>query len=799
MNIISAKDINFDELPYGLSVVWDTENTDLLDDNSIDYSSVPYKLKESFQNHCYVCNDLDSDNVYTFVQEEINKYFPRFAKHVSHWIGQNSINYDHLVIKLSQGIDYTVEPDTMDGREVKIDDTMVMSKMLNPDRPGHSLEYAGKLLGEPKMDWRQEAIDLGLIDRYAPKGAEFRVYHPRMLDYCIQDTVTNKKWYWYLIREWGDWDWAEAYATEKAVAEIIARQQHRGFAFDQQLAESNVKELDKMMEEIRQKVEPTLPPKSATKALQKEFTPPKRQFKQNGDPSSYLEKFANRLEAEIKGSVEDGFKFSWKGVEYDLPLPLEPLVTEAPMTLADSTQIKEYLVREFEWVPTAFKERDLTVDTSKKKLNKVKFTEVVDRYVEQTLDSAFCRFRCEHLDVDPKELKAKLLNHDMRKPLKVFTNPDFTVGEDKDLCPGLEKIADKYPYARDIANWLTYRHRRNSILGGGAELGEEAEKGFLSFVRADGRIATPADTCGAATSRFKHKIVANIPRTTSIFGSNMRAMFSVDNLKAYQLGYDADGLEARMEGHYVYKYSGGPEYAVALVAPKPNDIHSVNAKKMGVPRPDAKILKYSSTYGAQPPKIAKQMGWPISKAQRVFNAFWKAAKPLELLKKNLERYWEKAGNREFILGIDGRKVPTRSKHALLNSLFQSGGLICMKKAMILHDRWLKEEGLVVDFFKDSCYSMSYAQQMIAYHDESQFEISKDLVKFKMFKTEEEAEAFDEPHWSDVGKAPDGRYYRAYSIVGELAQKAVTEAGKYYNLNVELTAGYQIGQNWRDCH
>jgi hypothetical protein len=94
---------------------------------------------------------------------------------------------------------------------------------------------------------------------------------------------------------------------------------------------------------------------------------------------------------------------------------------------------------------------------------------------------------------------------------------------------------------------------------------------------------------------------------------------------------------------------------------------------------------------------------------------------------------------------------------------------------------------------------SFAQQLIAYHDESQLELTKDLVKFKMFNTEDDAKSYNKPHWSDVAKAPDGRYYRAYSIVGELAQKAVQEAGQYYNLNVELTAGYMVGRNWKECH
>lgn len=842
-----------------MRVAWDTENTHLLNEDSIDYTSVPYKLKPDFKMHCIVCKDIDTNEIYTFVQDEIYSKFPAFASKVTHWIGQNSIDYDHLVLKLAMGIDFTIGPDTVSGKSVVIDDLLVMSKTLNPDRFSHSTEYYGKLFKYPKMDWRQEAIDLGLIQPNDPAGAEFKVYHPRMLDYCTIDVEINHKEYIYLKKEWGDWNWSDAYELEKAVADVISRQSHRGFKFDMNLAKANLDELDILMENIRSKVEPSLPPKPAPKTLQKNYIPPKIQFKKDGSLSSNIIKFATKLNGSLEAGTDDSYSFIYEGKSYPLPLPLESFLKEVPMTLADSTQIKEYLVRDFNWVPTSFKERDLTVNTKKQKLTKDKFTETVERYVEQTLASAFCKYRCDHLNVHRLGLREKLLKHDLSKPLKVLTNPSFTIGADKEICTGLIRIGTDYPHAQDIANWLTYRHRRNSILGGGVDYDDEEniEKGYLNFVRSDGRISTPADTCGAGTSRFKHRVVANIPRVTSLYGANMRAMFGVDTLQSYQLGYDFDSLEAKITGHYIWKYEGGPELAEALVASKPNDIHSLNAAKLGIMRNDAKtffyacvpvegtevltsggwkkyhelnerdvilsynpdtdqieedeilklhffhdreVKRYSNSrdsflctedhrwygrvrrredreyfeegffeasditpehellvsvqpiedsssifqfksymscrdltiedkgvmdvfclttgngtfiirqegylgitgnclYGAQPAKLAKQLGWSLSRAKDVFEGFWEACLPIKLLKDNLEKYWLSAGQKQFVLGLDGRKIPTRSRHALLNSLFQSGGVICAKRAMVIHDRLLKKEGLNIDFFK----------------------------------------------------------------------------------------------------
>lgn len=46
------------------------------------------------------------------------------------------------------------------------------------------------------------------------------------------------------------------------------------------------------------------------------------------------------------------------------------------------------------------------------------------------------------------------------------------------------------------------------------------------------------------------------------------------------------------------------------------------------------------TYGAQAAKVAKTIGAPLEVGQQVFDAFWQAAEPLALLKKDLRRQWE---------------------------------------------------------------------------------------------------------------------------------------------------------------
>lgn len=818
-----------------VDITWDRETNNLLNEASIDYLSSPYKLKTSFKTHSIVVQEHQTGKIIAFYDgstyildgrkyEECNQgrqyvlenYEPIVYEHrplkdfkkyilendIDKVVAHNQINFDLLVGKLEDDMDYTIEEDTWCGKAVDFKDTLVISKTQNPDRfGGHSLDALAEKTGDKKVQFRKHLHE---SVRYLDFAAD-------MLYYNIKDVLANTSVYKWLLEEQAGWDWEPAIKLEKAVAWIITNQEHRGFKFDKVLAESNIAELDVLMEERRIRAEPVIPMKKPTQAFMKTVTPPAVQFLKSGGYSSYIKKFVEKHEGKLLSEdSEFPLKVELFGEVHELPMPLEPLVNEVKATLDDSTHIKNWLVG-LGWSPSEYKEKDLSIKSGKGKPKRTReeFEKAVEDYVEQTLNSNFAEDRCDHLETTPAGLKSRLLKTKEGKSCKVLTNPNFTKGQEKEICPNLLAMAEKFPYARDVVDYLTYKHRRNSILGGGLEWDEEeeAEKGYMAYVREDGRIATPADTCGAATSRFKHKVVANIPRVSSLYGDKMRAMFCVDNTH-YQLGYDFDSLEAKMESSYCWRYDETKEYCNSLTMDKPNDVHTVLAAKISkligrtFNRTPAKSTKYAATYGATEKKIAKTIGEPLHIGAQVFTAFWQAALPLDSLKIALKKYWETVGGKKFILGIDGRKVPTRSAHAILNSLFQSAGVICAKKAMVLHYHKLKAEGLTVDFFKDDWKSKNFCQQLVAYHDEAQLEVSKSLVKFKMFATKEEAQTFKDQQvevWSDIKDSPKGGFYVAYCRAGELASEAVNEAGRFYKLNVPLTAGYIIGKDWAMCH
>lgn len=640
-------------------------------------------LNEAEVIHCIVAKDMSKGKTYTFGDNEFCQYplkkFKKLLYKANTIVLHNALNFDMPVLSKLMGIDYEIgyvenqdqkiPLDTVDGWPMFIFDSLIYSKLLNPDRrDGHSLEAWGKRLREWKGEFKPQNYKDSEGKPYTWKTIPMS---KDMLDYCIQDVRVTEKLFVALKQEAGDWPWDQSFNLEKAVAEIIQRQEQHGFYFNKELAHSNLAELNGLLQDIETKVEALLPLRDLNKGEQKSYTPPKTQFKEtkvnipknqfkkNGDHTKAMLNFAEKIEGTLDGTIlkvgdktyslpmdssepfeldkepseyikgfvdriggewtgEFSFKFQEK--EHTLPLPDEPIVDRVPTTLANQDEIKQILIKEG-WNPIVFKEKDLSVNSKKEKREVDDFIKSVERYVGDTVGTPFEKFRREGVGLvdDTIDLKDFLLDHyrkaSKRKyvkfkgeiirveklpndaqwlkpkksskqyPLKVYGMPTYTVDTDKTLCPNLVKLGKRTEYVEDIVKWLTYRHRRNAILSPNGT-------GFLANVREDGRIPTPADTLGCNTGRFQHKIVANIPRVTSLYGEPMRAMFCVPQGK-WQIGCDADALEARVEGHYAYEFEGGLEHAEQLIQPKPNDIHSVRAVKLGISRDDAKTVGYA--------------------------------------------------------------------------------------------------------------------------------------------------------------------------------------------------------------
>jgi len=300
-----------------VDISWDRETNGLLNETSIDYLSSPYKLKSSFKTHSIVVQEHQTGKILAFYDGTkyildgrrysessqgrayiLENYEPIEYEHrplkdfkkyilendIDKVIAHNQINFDLLVGKLEDDMDYTIEEDTWCGKVVDFKDTLVISKAQNPDRfGGHSLDALAEKTGDKKVQFRKHLHE---SVRYLDFAAD-------MLYYNIKDVVANTSVYKWLLEEQAGWNWEPAIKLEKAVAWIITNQEHRGFKFDKVLAESNIAELDILMEERRVRAEPVIPMKTPTQAFMKTVTPPAVQFLKNGSYSSYIKKFVD--------------------------------------------------------------------------------------------------------------------------------------------------------------------------------------------------------------------------------------------------------------------------------------------------------------------------------------------------------------------------------------------------------------------------------------------------------------------------------------------------------------------------
>ena len=120
-------------------------------------------------------------------------------------------------------------------------------------------------------------------------------------------------------------------------------------------------------------------------------------------------------------------------------------------------------------------------------------------------------------------------------------------------------------------------------------------------------------------------------------------------------------------------------------------------------------------YGASPGKLCKMLSLSPEEGEKLYEDYWDALPALKELKEKVEAFWESTGN-SYILGIDGRKLMARSKHSLLNLLFQGGGSIAVKYSLVLASQRLAEIGALGDVFKDTHEeSLEKVYQMIMYH------------------------------------------------------------------------------------
>ena len=254
--------------------------------------------------------------------------------------------------------------------------------------------------------------------------------------------------------------------------------------------------------------------------------------------------------------------------------------------------------------------------------------------------------------------------------------------------------------------------------------------------------------CSVATNTFRcaHR-KPNLAQVPS--DERFRKLF-IPSPGLHMVGADLSGIELRMLAHYLARYDGG-RYAKLLLE---DDIHQINADKIGISRRQVKTVTYAFLYGAGDEKIGHSFDPQLStnaakkKGKEIRAAYVDAVEGLGELLTAIK----KASERGFIKSIDGRKVTVDSPHKALNYCLQSGAGVIAKRWMVINQETMREAQIC-------------AAQLGFIHDELQFECAPE-------------------HVEDLSTS------LVYSA---------TAAGEYYNMRIRIDAEATNGKNWSETH
>jgi DNA polymerase I-like protein with 3'-5' exonuclease and polymerase domains len=289
----------------------------------------------------------------------------------------------------------------------------------------------------------------------------------------------------------------------------------------------------------------------------------------------------------------------------------------------------------------------------------------------------------------------------------------------------------KIPQAKPILRYLLLQKRVAQV------------KSWVENVSERGRVHCKVRTNGAITGRMTHSKpnLAQVPRVGSEYGEECRSVWTVEDGNVL-LGADASGLELRMLAHYM----DDRNYTKEILE---GDIHTANMQAAGLTdRDQAKTFIYAFLYGAGPAKIGQIVGGGEREGRRLIDSFLKNTPALQKLKDKVSRLAEK----EWLPGLDGRRLIVRSQHAALNTLLQGAGAIVMKQALIILNRKLINGNMDARFVANV-------------HDEWQIET-----------TEQDADT-----------------------VGHFAVQSIRQAGIRLNLRCPLDGEFKVGLNWAATH
>ena len=210
-----------------------------IETNPLDFSRGDF-IDQVHTIHCIVTKDIDTGQIGKYYDTntglrelgtaKIRRGIDELRK-ATELIGHNITQFDAAVLRKLFDFKTTA----------KITDTLVLSRLLYPDRPGgHSLRSWGERLNYPKQEFDQ-----------------FESFSLEMLTYCKRDVDLNGRVYKQL-RDAATPEWGKAISLEHDFARIIAEQEAIGFYFNKTKAEELVENWENEIDNLDNVVHSTI-------------------------------------------------------------------------------------------------------------------------------------------------------------------------------------------------------------------------------------------------------------------------------------------------------------------------------------------------------------------------------------------------------------------------------------------------------------------------------------------------------------------------------------------------------------
>lgn len=717
-------------------------------------------LQKMTRVHCLAIKDYETGQVRRFRQ---NKHEDTIQKGLDYLqtagviIGHNILSFDLPVLEKF----YDFQPEAI------IQDTMVHARLRFPDQKEkdyrlyeagrldgqligrHALEAWGQRLGIWKGDYKDIKEAEGLKLGYMKESTEmtFHVWgtwNQDMDDYCVQDIeVTAELWTAIQLRDSSP----EAILVQHLLADLMARQEQSGFLFDTPRAKMLRDDLVEAQTLLQDQLVIEFPGRFVPLKMM-ETAPIGRNVKGPEFPDFDI-------------TEEDEDHRRWWGYP-------EFIEKNGPR-----------------WKLNICPDTGKVLSNWRKDANTwytpIKWQEFNPRSRPQITN------RLQDMGWDPEE-------EDYTEKGNVKANDVI-----------LRRIADTYPVALVLADLMAV----NKLLGQLAD----GPSAWLKLVSDDDFIHAYTNPCGAVTTRATHSKpnIAQIPavrkkkvmvsellpatgkergiiKPNAIFkggpvlchnhdwqsleptdkvevvilglkggwGYECRSLFIVPE-GFILVGSDLAGIELRCLAHRMAAYDGGAYGRIILEG----DIHAENQAAGELDTRDvAKTFIYAFLYGAGDEKIGSIIE-PLSSParQRKIGKELKAKflRNLPALNKVI-RDTQKAARRQFIEGLDGRRLFVRSKHAALNTDLQGMGATIANWWLIFIIEFLEEEGLEYGWDKDFTFCAWV-------HDEVQIACREGLEE----------------------------------VVKEICIDAAAEAGRYLGFRMPVDASASDGYSWAETH